>query len=59
MEDSHEGRQHCRFYENEYPKIDEVVMVEVRPAPRSLSTAAPSGSGLQGRWRRLDAVPAH
>jgi len=30
MEDSHEGRQHCRFYENEYPKIDEVVMVEVK-----------------------------
>lgn len=33
MEDPHSAveRQHCRFYENNFPKIDDVVMVEVRP----------------------------
>ena len=31
MDDSHVHveKQHCRFYEQEFPKIDEVVMVEV------------------------------
>jgi len=42
----HVEKQHCRFYEQEFPKIDEVVMVEVRGTPSRASP--PDSRGEKG-----------